>query len=58
MIITKNNLKRQIPFGVELVKDRQGKIMNYYTCQTCGRMVSTRLHICPICHTRVRRERI
>ena len=29
----------------------------YDACQECGMPVSTRLHICPMCHARVRRER-
>ena len=44
-------------FGVKILRDKRGNIMNYFCCQTCGRMVSTRLNICPMCNMRVRKER-
>lgn len=44
-------------FGAKILRDKRGNVLNYGVCPSCGRMVSVRINLCPICHTRVRRER-
>lgn len=47
--------RKKKPWDIVITKDKYGNALKYRTCRHCGVIVSTRLHLCPMCHARIGR---